>query len=173
MSDTPSSAERINTAMADEIILLAKQRDEALSQARDERFARVTADALVYKLRNQLSRICKEGFGNDDTIGGEPADDYVLRMLEKRRNTHRELEWSEPNERGVMRGWIKGIPETTMFLIRINKNNAERGTMTGALVPDDGDGKGPLENGLIFSLKSLAASYVEDFSKKLLTNSIS
>jgi hypothetical protein len=29
--------------------------------------------------------------------------------------------------------------------------------MTGALVPDDGDGKEPLENGLIFSLKSLAA----------------
>ena len=30
---------------------------------------------------NQLARICKEGFDNQDTIGGEPADDYVLRKL--------------------------------------------------------------------------------------------
>lgn len=29
----------------------------------------------------QLARICQEGFGNDDTIGLEPADDYVLRKL--------------------------------------------------------------------------------------------
>jgi len=31
--------------------------------------------------RDQLYRICKEGFGNDDTIGLEPADDYILRKL--------------------------------------------------------------------------------------------
>jgi len=30
---------------------------------------------------SQLARICQEGFGNDDTIGLEPADDYVLRKL--------------------------------------------------------------------------------------------
>ena len=32
-------------------------------------------------LRDQLSRICREGFGDQDTIGQEPADDYVLRQL--------------------------------------------------------------------------------------------
>jgi len=32
-------------------------------------------------LRDQLRRICLEGFGNQDTIGGEAADDYVLRRL--------------------------------------------------------------------------------------------
>jgi hypothetical protein len=31
--------------------------------------------------KSQLARICQEGFGNDDTIGLEPADDYVLRKL--------------------------------------------------------------------------------------------
>jgi hypothetical protein len=35
--------------------------------------------------RNQLYRICKEGFGNDDTIGLEPADDYALRKLAEMR----------------------------------------------------------------------------------------
>jgi len=30
---------------------------------------------------NQLHRICKEGFNSDDTIGLEPADDYILRKL--------------------------------------------------------------------------------------------
>lgn len=33
------------------------------------------------RLRNQLARICQEGFGNEDTIGQEPADEYVLRRL--------------------------------------------------------------------------------------------
>jgi hypothetical protein len=32
-------------------------------------------------MRDQLARICAEGFGNQDTIGQEPADDYVLRQL--------------------------------------------------------------------------------------------
>ena len=31
--------------------------------------------------RNQLDRICEEGFNSDDTIGLEPADDYILRKL--------------------------------------------------------------------------------------------
>lgn len=30
---------------------------------------------------NQLARICKDGFDNQDTIGLEPADDYILRKL--------------------------------------------------------------------------------------------
>lgn len=30
---------------------------------------------------DQLARICKEGFNNDDTVSNEPADDYVLRKL--------------------------------------------------------------------------------------------
>jgi hypothetical protein len=31
--------------------------------------------------RNQLYRICKEGFDNQDTIGLETADDYALRTI--------------------------------------------------------------------------------------------
>ena len=41
-------------------------------------------------MRNQLERICKEGFGNQDTIGQEPADDYVLRQLAAMREAIRE-----------------------------------------------------------------------------------
>lgn len=37
----------------------------------------------IAALQSQLSRICKEGFNNDDTIGGEPADDYVIRKVAK------------------------------------------------------------------------------------------
>ncbi len=35
--------------------------------------------------RNQLARICKDGFDNQDTIGIETADDYVLRKLAEMR----------------------------------------------------------------------------------------
>ena len=38
-----------------------------------------------------LFRICQEGFGNDDTIGLEPADDYVLRKLAGLRADNAEL----------------------------------------------------------------------------------
>ncbi len=41
-------------------------------------------------LRDQLHRICQEGFGNQDTIGGEAADDYVLRRLKAMREAIRE-----------------------------------------------------------------------------------
>lgn len=43
------------------------------------------------KLQDQLYRICKEGFGNDDTIGLEPADDYVLRKLHELNAANAEL----------------------------------------------------------------------------------
>ena len=46
-------------------------------------------------LTNQLSRICKEGFNNDDTIGGEPADDYVLRQIGKLKADKVRLDWME------------------------------------------------------------------------------
>jgi hypothetical protein len=42
---------------------------------------RDTFEAQRNVARNQLSRICEEGFNNDDTIGLEPADDYILRKL--------------------------------------------------------------------------------------------
>ena len=41
-------------------------------------------------LCEQLARICKEGFGNQDTIGLEPADGYVLRQLVAMREAIRE-----------------------------------------------------------------------------------
>lgn len=40
--------------------------------------------------REQLNRICREGFGNDDTVSLEPCDDYVLRMLKQEREQARE-----------------------------------------------------------------------------------
>lgn len=43
------------------------------------------------KLQDQLYRICKEGFGNDDTIGLEPTDDYVLRKLNELHAANDEL----------------------------------------------------------------------------------
>ena len=49
--------------------------------------------SLIHNLATlaQLSRICQEGFGNDDTIGLEPADDYVLRKLAELRADNAEL----------------------------------------------------------------------------------
>lgn len=50
-------------------------------------FAR-TLEREKDEARNQLARICKEGFDNQDTIGLEPADDYVLRKLAEMRARH-------------------------------------------------------------------------------------
>ncbi len=80
---------------------LERERDEARAELEDWRNASKGAEnphpdevhctcvPLLHKLlkdvQNQLSRICKEGFDNQDTIGLEPADDYVLRKLVKLR----------------------------------------------------------------------------------------
>jgi hypothetical protein len=53
---------------------------EHLRQVRDENKV----------MRDQLYRICKEGFGNQDTIGGEAADDYIVRQLSAMREAIRE-----------------------------------------------------------------------------------
>lgn len=50
----------------------------------------VDAAAENAAMRDQLCRICKEGFDNQDTIGGEPADDYVLRQIAAMREAIRE-----------------------------------------------------------------------------------
>lgn len=156
---------------------------EQIESERDQLRAEISA------LQSQLSRICKEGFNNDDTIGGEPADDYVLRQIGKLKDdpdiwdkiaeywgsqnqkskpmsTEIEIEWSEPNERGVICGCVKGIPETTVALIRISEENPDRGTMAGAFIPDDCDGKGRLMNGLLTYLKAMAPLHVSNFIKK-------
>ena len=41
--------------------------------------------------REQLDRICRDGFGYQDTIGGEACADYVLRKLTEERELAREL----------------------------------------------------------------------------------
>ena len=76
------------------------------------------------------------------------------------------IEWSEPNERKVMRGWLRGHPETTLFLIRVSENRPDRGTMTGAVVPD-ADGQKHLERGLISFLKTSAEIYLREFYESL------
>jgi hypothetical protein len=50
--------------------------------------------------RSQLYRICKQGFDNQDTIGLEPADDYVLRKLAELREalSGRTVSCSQCNE---------------------------------------------------------------------------
>lgn len=52
---------------------------------------RVTVDqiaqlrAQVERLQTMLHRICEEGFGYDDTRGGEPFDAYILRQVARLR----------------------------------------------------------------------------------------
>ena len=41
--------------------------------------------------RDQLTRICREGFGYQDTVSLEPCADYVLRKLKEERELAREL----------------------------------------------------------------------------------
>ena len=76
MSDTPRADEVIEGYDAARGIMLeklAKELERELNAA-----------------HNQLDRICKDGFGNDDTIGLEPADDYVLRQLKNERDEARQ-----------------------------------------------------------------------------------
>jgi hypothetical protein len=72
MSDTPETdaAQQEGLIRGNPIPTLVTQVDFArkLERERDE-------------ARAQLDRICKEGFGNDDSIGLEPTDDYILRKL--------------------------------------------------------------------------------------------
>jgi len=77
------------------------------------------------------------------------------------------IEWGAPNERGVMRGWLRGHPDTTLYLIRVCDDRPDRGTMTGAFVPDANDGKGHLERGLIGFLKVAAEIYLKEFHELL------
>jgi len=50
-------------------------------------------------LREQLYRICSEGFNNNDTISCEPADDYVLRKLAELRAES--AEWKRRHDNAV------------------------------------------------------------------------
>jgi len=74
----------------DRLIDLVEKReyDDLLDRLESEKSTRnhiikrgVEMERELNDARNQLYRICKEGFGNDDTIGLEPTDDYILRKL--------------------------------------------------------------------------------------------
>ena len=83
---------KINTELSAEVADLRGQLAVCEEHARTtERDMQASIDALT----NQLWRICKDGFNNDDTIGGEPADDYVLRQLAKLRADKSRLDWLE------------------------------------------------------------------------------
>lgn len=73
------------------------------------------------------------------------------------------IEWSDPDDRLEIRGWLRGHPEITLFLIRLCDDRPDRGTMTGAFVPDDQDGVGHLQRGLIDWLKTSAVIYLREF----------
>jgi hypothetical protein len=78
------------------------------------------------------------------------------------------IEWGEANERNVIRGWLRGYPGTTLYLIRICDDRPDRGTMTGAFVPDADDGQGHLHRGLLSWLKTSAAViYLREFYNNL------
>ena len=76
----------------DRLIELVEKReyDTITLLAHDLANLRAEDMATINDLRNQLDRICKDGFGNDDTIGLEPADDYVLRRLKNERDEARQ-----------------------------------------------------------------------------------
>lgn len=59
-----------------------------LNNRHRERMAEVIAERD--DAHEQLSSICEELFGNDDTIGGESAADYVIRQVTKERETLRD-----------------------------------------------------------------------------------
>jgi hypothetical protein len=112
MSDTPETIQALDAILREHgelhedtapaiLVRLCKKLERERDEARAERdfvlgrgldAADVLQDAEekrdVYK--NQLARICKEGFGNQDTIGLEPADDYVLRKLAEMRKVIRQ-----------------------------------------------------------------------------------
>ncbi len=65
----------------------------------------VDAAAENATLRNQLDRICTQGFDDQDTIGGEPADDYVLcqlaAMRDAIREAHTQIRYAEASFAGM------------------------------------------------------------------------
>jgi hypothetical protein len=62
--------------------------------------------AKYCRVKDQLHRICKDGFDMQDTIGMEPADDYVLRQIEKMRDAMRQLY-------DMTEGYADGAPDAS------------------------------------------------------------
>lgn len=60
-----------------------RRHDNAAAMLHSSEEERTENRKHISALQSQLDRICKEGFSYDDTIGGEPADDYVLRQIGK------------------------------------------------------------------------------------------
>ena len=81
MSDTP----RTDAYIGDENAFIMTEGERAMCN-----FAR-QLERELNAATNQLARICREGFDNQDTIGGEPADDYVLRKLAEMRKVIRQV----------------------------------------------------------------------------------
>ena len=78
--------------------------------------------------REQLDRICRDGFGYQDTIGGEACADYVLRKLNEERELARELRdllqdwrrfWKDNSTKSSSATWSdgQGILTSTVRLI--------------------------------------------------------
>lgn len=74
--------------MADPAAEIANLKMELDASCNAEHLRQVRDENKV--MRDQLYRICKEGFGNQDTIGGEAADDYIVRQLSAMREAIRE-----------------------------------------------------------------------------------
>lgn len=78
--------------------------------------------------REQLDRICRDGFGYQDTVGGEACADYVLRKLNEERELARELRdllqdwrrfWKDNSTKSSSATWSdgQGILTSTVRLI--------------------------------------------------------
>lgn len=73
------------------------------------------------------------------------------------------LEWSYSTAGDEIRGWLRGHPETTIYLIIVCEDRPDRGTMTGAFVPDADDANSHLERALIPFLKAAAVIYLREY----------
>lgn len=75
------------------------------------------------------------------------------------------LEWSEPDGQHVIRGWLRGHPEITLFLIQTSENRPDRGTLSGAPIPDAIEQDDQLD--LVDWLKLSATIYLREFREML------
>lgn len=84
----------------------ARQLETELNEAKEALSGRTVSCSNCNAFADQLHRICKDGFDMQDTIGLEPADDYVLRQVEKMRDAMRQLY-------DMTEGYADGAPDAS------------------------------------------------------------
>lgn len=72
-------------------------------------------------------------------------------------------EYQPDHEPRRWRGYLKGHPETTLFLLNLCEDRDDRCNLLGAVIPDDEDGKGLNSRCLIQWARFAAEEYLRDF----------